>query len=71
MMHPLFAAITRAHFPGIDSGKPIVGTPTAPGEVGREPASPASPGTGPTRCICAHPGQHAECSPCRCQEKTP
>jgi hypothetical protein len=23
-----------------------------------------------SRCICAHPGQHATCAPCRCTKET-
>ena len=68
-MNPLIASILDAHLK--TSGGSIVETPTADQEPGREPSSVTLLAGGSSRCICAHPGQHAECSPCRCQEKTP
>jgi hypothetical protein len=53
----------------IISGGSIVERPTADRPEVVRTVVPG-PSAGP-RCICAHPGQHAECSPCRCQEGTP
>jgi hypothetical protein len=54
----------------IISGGSIVETSTAPGEDPVIQGDPPSPVGGSSRCICAHPGQHAECSPCRCTKET-